>query len=322
MSWITAILQQHRDRSGPVATAPRVQLDPLRLFIKVATAGSFSRAATLAGSTQSAISKRILALERELECRLFERTGRGARLTEAGRLLLPRAEALVTDADRLGDVLARAIGRPRGRVRLAVQQSVSWPLVGDIHARIASDYPDVRLEIFEAPMTQIDEWLREARVDVAVLSRLAHDEPTGADPLFAPTMHLVSAKGDPVTRPPTIAFSRVPSLPLIMASLSNAGRVLIEEQARRRGLELNVTLELNSIHLVKRLVAAGAGYAFASRRAIAAELTAGSLSASRIVRPQIRQRFFLAVAGDREPTAAVRIVADLVRETARLHPEP
>lgn len=297
-----------------------VQLEQLRVFIGVATAGSFSRAATLAGSTQSAVSKRMLALEQELSCRLFERTGRGARLTDAGRLLLPRAEALVTDADRLGDVLAASLGQPRGHVRLAVQQSVSWPLVGHVHAKAAVSFPNLRLEVFEAPMKQIDEWLREGRVDIAIVSRLSHEEPAGEDPLFAPTMHLVSAKGDPATRAPTIPFARLAALPLILASMSNAGRVLIEEQARRRGLRLSVVLEINSVHLVKRLVATGAGYAIASRQAIAAELKAGVLSASRLVRPQIRQRFYLSVAGNRETTAAVRVVADLVREAARLQP--
>jgi DNA-binding transcriptional LysR family regulator len=60
----------------------------------------------------------------------------------------------------------------------------------------------------------------------------------------------------------------------------------------------------------------------APRQAIAAELEAGVLSESRIVRPQIRQRFYLSVAGNREATPAVRVVADLVREAARLQPAP
>ena len=70
-------------------------LEQLRVFLAVAAAGSFSRAATLSDSTQSAVSKRVLALERELGAACGERTGRGARLTEAGRSLLPRADALV-----------------------------------------------------------------------------------------------------------------------------------------------------------------------------------------------------------------------------------
>jgi DNA-binding transcriptional LysR family regulator len=293
-----------------------MQIDQLRLFLSIAAAGSFSRAATLGRTTQSAVSKQMLALEKELDCRLFERTGRGARLTDAGRLLLPRAESLVAEMGRLASVVARDLQQPRGQVRFAVQQSVSWPLVGHVHERMRRSYPQLRLEIFEAPMTQIDEWLREGRVDVGVLSRLPRDDAASGEPLLTRAMHLVSARGDRLTREPTIAFARLAGLPLIAASLSNAGRLMLEEEARQRGVELRVVLELNSNYLAKQLVARRAGYWIASRPVIEPELRAGTLSASRIVRPQIRQRFYLAVAGQREPTAAVRAVADLVREAA------
>lgn len=291
------------------------------MFVEVASAGSFSRAATIAGSTQSSVSKRMLALERALDCRLFERTGRGARLTDSGRLLLPRAEALVTDADRLRDVLSVAIGQPRGQVRLAVQQSVAWPLVGRVCRRITRSYPNIRLEVSESPMKQIDDGLREGRIDVGLLSRLPHEAPASEIPLFAPTMLLVAPKGDALTRSPTIDFGRLATLPLIVASMSNAARVLLEEQARRRGIKLKVALEVNSTYLTKRLVASGAGYAITSREAIVDEVRNGTLSASRIVRPQFRQRFYLSVAGNPESMLAVRVVADVVRAVTRMRPE-
>ena len=294
-----------------------MQLDHLRLFIAVSAAGSFSRAATLVGSTQSAVSKRVLALEQELRCRLFERTGRGARLTDAGRILLPRAEALVGEADGLPDVIAASMGSPRGGVRFAVQQSVSWPLVGYVHHQAARRFPNIRLQISEAPMTQIDEWLRDGRVDLAVVARLSPQAPTDRDLLLADALHLVSATGDDATRTPTVAFARLAGLPLIVASLSNAGRVLIEEEARRRQVVLNIALELNSLHLIKRMVASGAGYAITSRRAVATEIAAGTLAAARIVRPQITHPFYLAIAPSRENAPAVQAIADLVREAAR-----
>jgi DNA-binding transcriptional LysR family regulator len=297
--------------------ASPLDLADLRLFVAVAAAGSFSRAAILNGTTQSAISKRMLALEQVLDCRLFERSGRGAKLTEPGRLLLPHAESLTTQAAGLRDLLAEATGQPRGRVRFAIQQAVSWPLVAQVFARLAQAYPSIHLEVSEAPMTQIDEWLREGRVDLAVVSRLRKDAPPAADLLFDPTIHLISRAGDEATRAPSVPFARLAALPLILPSPSNAGRLMLEEQARRSGVALRVVLELNSIHLIKRLVATGAGYAIGALQSTAAEVEAGVLSATRIVRPVIRQRFYLSFAGHREPAAAVRIVADVVRAVAR-----
>src|SRR5690606_33107374 len=133
-----------------------------------------------------------------------ERTGRGAKLTEAGRLLLPHAESLSTQASGLRDLLAVATGQPRGRVRLAIQQAVSWPLVAQVHTRLVATHPLIHLEVFEAPMTQIDEWLREGRVDLAVVSRLPQDVRAGDDLLFEPMIHLIARAGDPATRAPSI----------------------------------------------------------------------------------------------------------------------
>jgi LysR family transcriptional regulator, nitrogen assimilation regulatory protein len=305
-----------------VSVAASVGIDDLKLFLAVASAGSFSRAATLAGTTQSAISKRMLVVERQLDCRLFERTGRGAQLTDAGRSLLPRAEHLVTEVARLVEDVASDVRRPRGHVRFAVQQSVSWPLVGDVVRRVGRELPEVHLEIFEAPMTQIDEWLREGRIDLAVVSRLPRDDAAAGDPLFARTMHLVAPRGDRLARQPTIPFSRLAGLPIIIASLSNAGRLLLEEEARRRGWNLAVIAEVNSIHLVKRLVAEGRGYWIGSRRTVAGEIASGTLAATRIVRPLVRQRFYLAHAGTREATSATRAVAGIVRDLARSEGEP
>ena len=296
-----------------------VQLDQLRTFIDVAAGGSFSRAATLSGCTQSSVSKRILALERAMACRLFERTGRGVLLTQAGRVLLASAEALVAETDRLPDLVAESIAQPRGRVRVAIQQSVSWPLVGLVYRSVATSYPGIRLEISEATMKQIDEWLREGRIDVGVLSKLPQEVGANEVALFATTMHLIGARGDAETRGQTVEFARAAKLPLIVPSLSNAARVLIEEHARRLGISLNVVLEMNSMYLTKRMVTMRAGYAVIARRAIVDELQAGVLSASRIVRPELVQRFYLALASTRGVAPAVRVVADLVRKAARTH---
>lgn len=294
-----------------------MDLDQLRLFTSVATAGSFSRAALLLGTTQSAVSKRILALEQELRCSLFERTGRGARLTEAGRLLVPRAEALAREADALPELINETLRQPRGLVRVALQPSIAWPLVGQLHARVSRDYPGIRLQILEGLMGQVEEWLREGRADLGVVTRLPASGRAPGPLLFEPELHLVSAPGDRATRRATVIFGSLLDLPLIIPALPNAGRVLVEEAARRMKRNPRVVLEVNSIHVIKRLVAEGRGYTVALAPAIAGELETGTLAASRIVRPTLRQTFLLAFGTPERPTTATRAVAAIIREASR-----
>jgi LysR family nitrogen assimilation transcriptional regulator len=125
---------------------------------------------------------------------------------------------------------------------------------------------------------------------------------------------LVAKAGDPEVRRASLPFARLATLPIVIATMPNGGRVLIEEEARRRGIRLNIVLEVNSIHLIKRLVARGGCYTLASPPSVAAEIAAGELGAARVVRPEILQTFYLAIGGRRPAGAAVRAVADLIRE--------
>ena len=112
--------------------------------------------------------------------------------------------------------------------------------------------------------------------------------------------------------------------PILAAILSVAaseatvakGAGLLEEEARRQGLMLNIVLEVNSVHLIKRLVARGTYFTIASHPAVAAEIASGQLAVRRIVRPEIQQTFYLAIGGRRSPAAAVRVIADLVTRLA------
>jgi DNA-binding transcriptional LysR family regulator len=77
-----------------------------------------------------------------------------------------------------------------------------------------------------------------------------------------------------------------------------------------------VVVELNSIHVMKKLVARGGLYSLASPSAVAAEVAAKELALSRIVSPGIRQTFYLVVGARRHASAAVQSVAGLLRELA------
>ena len=77
-----------------------MDLDAVHTFVVAADAGQFQEAAAVLSITQQAASKRIAALERELNVRLFVRTARGAQLTIDGQAFLPHARELLRVAER------------------------------------------------------------------------------------------------------------------------------------------------------------------------------------------------------------------------------
>src|SRR4029079_18786924 len=192
-----------------------------------------------------------------------ERPCGGPRVRPAGRRLLPRAEALTAEVDRLPEFVADDARSLGGVVRLSLQPSVSWPLVGDLVAAVRHRHPNLRLQIAEGPTRQIEESLADGRIDLGVVSLPPPPGLGEHEALFDVPLGMVAKAGDAQARRATIPFERFARLPLVIATMPNGGRVLIEEEARSAGLSLNVVVELNSIHVMKKLVARGGLYSLA-----------------------------------------------------------
>ena len=94
-----------------------MDLDNLKAFISVAKRRSFSLASDDLFITQPAVSKRVAALENTIGAMLFDRIGKNIQLTQAGRMLLPRAERIVRDLEEARQVIADLSGDVRGELR-------------------------------------------------------------------------------------------------------------------------------------------------------------------------------------------------------------
>src|SRR3990170_8767415 len=101
----------------------------MKVLREVADRGSFSAAAEALSFTQSAISQHVAALEREAGTQLVERGRRGVRLTDAGRVLVGHADAILARIECAEDDLAALAGLRGGRLRLASFQSAGATLV-------------------------------------------------------------------------------------------------------------------------------------------------------------------------------------------------
>lgn len=118
-----------------------MDLDAVRTFVAAADAGQFQEAADVLSITQQAVSKRIAALEKDLDVRLFTRTARGAQLTIDGQALLPHARELLRVAER-ADASVRP-GRRALRVDVVNRRVVWAVLLQEFHRT----HPEIELDI-------------------------------------------------------------------------------------------------------------------------------------------------------------------------------
>lgn len=153
-----------------------MDLRQLEYFVAVAETGSFTRAAARVHITQSGVSAQIKALEHELGAELFLRSGRTARLTEAGAVALRHARAALDSTLDLRDAIDDVKGLVRGRLRIGMVIGCEITPLFDALAAFHEEHPGIELELTEANSDTLVGSVRTGVIDVA-LAGLAGEPP-------------------------------------------------------------------------------------------------------------------------------------------------
>ena len=297
-----------------------MDLNNLKLFAEVAGHGSLTKAAIALGSAPSVLSRKIAAVERQCGGRLFHRTGRGLELTELGRRVLPRISDLLFDLDQFYEAMKGEQNTPHGEVRVGFLASLS-PLIDRLFREVRSSYPDIRLNVFGGSSGQLDEWLMNSNIDMAVLFRYGKKEIGSEHVLGMVDTYLVGPPRDPITRKRTVDFSRLHQLPLILAAQPNGLRTILEELARKKKLTLSVVMEANSLAIQKDIVAGGGVHTVLAGYAAMREVKEGVLQASRILNPEIERTVTLGMARNKSASLGAREVAKLIGKIVAATPD-
>lgn len=294
-----------------------MNLHRIEAFLAVAQGGSITRAATQLDVAQSVVSRHVSALETDLGIRLFERTGRGVAMTEAAQLLAPRLRAALADMQRAAAEAAELGGQPGGLVRMGLVPAAAQPLVGLLHQRLAQRHPRIRLQFVDGFSHALDERLASGDLDLAVINRFGRLDPKGEERLCVVDSLLVGPPGALAPDAPALPFKRLAGVPLVLASRPNGLRTALDEVCRRVGVQLQVAVEADSMLTMKGLVMHGGLYSVLPYQLVHEELAAGRLSAAGIVRPTVPRVLTLVLSHRQAGSAAVRAVAQAVREIVR-----
>ena len=284
-----------------------------QLFVKAAEAGSISAAALALDLPLSVVSRSIAQLEKEFGTRMFRRTGRGVVLTDFGQEVYPRIVALSREAEQLADEMRTRQGIPIGDVRFGMLPSTVPVLAGKLFSEVRKQWPQVRLHLTEGSSVQLEDWLVQGRLDMAILLR---EEAAKQNELVLERiqLYLVAPSSHPIAKRETIAFEELAALPLVLPSEPHPLRARLALLAHERQLSLVPALEADSIRLQHEIVACGGGFA----------ITAGSLAPHdvrrlaivRIVRPTLTRIVVLATTTHRPYTLATRSVGNLIQTLA------
>src|SRR5262245_25565635 len=146
----------------------RIELRHLRYFLAVAEEQHFTRAAGKLHVTQPTLSHQIRELEGQLNLSLFDRVGRGVRLTAAGEMLLPHVRRVVHELVEAQTALNELHGLKRGALKVGIVQTVNACVIPEIVARFSAAHPGINVTCTEMAVAEIENDLESGRLDVGI----------------------------------------------------------------------------------------------------------------------------------------------------------
>jgi DNA-binding transcriptional LysR family regulator len=245
-------------------------------FLQVAQHRSFSRAAEVLQLTQPSITARIQALERELGEELFERGGRGVRLTDAGHAFLPYSERILQTLQEGRDAVDEVRNVQLGSLRLGSALTISTYVLPSILRVFCDRYSGVDVVVRTGRSEQVLSMLLSDEVQAGLVRSLANAEVETID-LYEDEIVLVA---DPRHRFAAAGRARVVEAaaePIVLFDRGSSYYGLIHNFFRQAGVIPNVAMELDSLEATKRMVEEGLGVALVPLVTIERELKAGTL---------------------------------------------
>jgi DNA-binding transcriptional LysR family regulator len=235
-------------------------IDDLRAFAALIRHGSLTRAATHMGLTQPAITRRIQRLEKALGGSLLDRSVKPARLSTLGMSVYERAQAVLSDFDKLKDLMTAGT-EPEGALRLGASQSISDLCAVPTVTLLKRRFPKLRIEIQPDWSAGLLKKVQIGLLDAAATMVPSSTQlPAGIDADFIATQPtaIVAPKSSPLRG--QLAFRQLASYPWVVYPEGGCiYRTALEREHQARQLAFNVAVSDYGAERQLALVAAGAG---------------------------------------------------------------
>jgi len=291
-----------------------MDLKQLTTFMQVAELGSLSKASDRLRIVQPALSRQIRMLEEELKVTLFSRHGRGMILTHAGEMLRERAASILRQIEETRTDLSLEAGSVRGQVILGVPPTVGDVLATRLIERFLQRYPEVQLRVVTAFSGYLLDWLHSSEIDIAVIYGTEQGANIRFTPLLVENLYFITQGQNRGRRQDAVPFRELAAQKLILPGPQHGLRILIENEARRKGLNLTIPVEADALQVLKGLVAKGLGATVLPMPAVHQDVLEGKLAACSVVDPQLSRKLVIARPMGRKASLAVQRFQEVLQQ--------
>jgi DNA-binding transcriptional LysR family regulator len=249
----------------------------MECFLAVARLGNLSRAAEEMFLTQPTLTARLKGLEEEVGDKLFVRTSRGMRLTDAGKEFLPYAERSIGSFEEGRRHLAELREASGGRLVLGASPGVGTYALPGLLERFAGAYPRVSVSVRTGHSEDILEMVLREEVQLGLTRAMRHPEVESLH-LYEDELVLVVDPGHRFTKRGSANLTEIGEEQLIFFDHDSSYFEQTHALFRNAGFRELRTMEVDNIEAAKRMVEHRLGVAFLPRTAIVRSVSAGNLA--------------------------------------------
>jgi LysR family transcriptional regulator, pca operon transcriptional activator len=298
----------------------RIKFRHLQTFLEVARQRSVGRAADVLHVSQPAVTKTIRELETALEVRLFEKDGRGIRITRYGEVFLRHAGASVAAIQQGIDSVSRAQASSGPPLRIGALPTVSARIMPNAIQLFLDEKTGSPVKIVTGENQVLLEQLRIGVLDLVVGRLAAPEQMVGLsfEHLYSEQVVFVVRRGHPLLEGKSFNFARIRDYTILMPTRGSVIRPFAERFLLAHGIaELPVEVETVSDSFGRALLRRSDAIWIISEGVVAGDLEDGALAALPIDTSETRGSVGLTTRTDIPGSPAVEIVARTLRETVR-----
>ena len=279
----------------------RYSLRELEVFVAIARQGSVSRAAEVVALTQSAASQALAKLERALGQPLFDRCGRRLVLNENGRLLWPRAQALLDAAAQVQDLLADG----GLSMRLGASTTIANYLLPPRLAAFRTAYPAARVQLTVGNTGEVVAAVAAMELDFGLIEGACHHPDLAVSDWQQDELVIIAPPGHALTRG-RATRAALAGAAWLLREPGSGTREEVERWLHTHVGPVRMDMELGNSEAIRRAVAAGLGVSCLSRNVVAEALAAGSVAEVRTGLPSLSRPLRLVRHRERAPTRGMQ----------------
>lgn len=243
-----------------------MEIRELRSFCAAARLRSISRAAEELKIGQPTVTTHIKKLESELNSTLFDRVRRPIQLTLAGKRLAELATPLVEGIDALAETASEA--EERGPVVLAATPDIIPHTLLRVVRVFLERHPHIHLTIKSATRAEVSDIVANGEADMGIVQHYDRDDAFEFEALFLYERVLITPLDHPLLKSPVTSLEQIAGYPLILMAEGTHTRDILESELKRRGVNYEIVVDLDSMDMIKRYVALGMGVSVGPRLAI------------------------------------------------------